>query len=1190
LTIPGSGEDNNASGDLDVRAEASDALTITGAGAASTIIQQTTADRVLHIRAGNFSISNVTLTGGNITGNGGGMSNEAANTAAIANTIFSNNSAAGGFHGGGGLYVGGGTVNVAGSSFINNTAAPDSDGGGAIFSSGDNGAKALNITDSSFSGNQANGLYGSGGAINSTADLTITGSTFSGNQANGTNSGSGDGGAVYHIIGVAAISNSTFSGNSTRQNGGGIYYRNDGMLDLTNVTLASNTADSDNNGTGDGGGLFSEDSGGSGSVVGNTLIAGNTDMGGEAPDCGGYDVSSIGNNLIQNTTGCTITNIIVGNITGQDPLLAALANNGGPTETRALQVGSPAINAASNSMCAAAPVNGIDQRGVTRPQAVVCDIGAYEFSDTTPPDVTINQAVGQADPTNASPINFTVIFSETTTNFATGDVTLSGTAGATAAIVTGSGTTYNVAVSGMTGNGTVIASVSAGMATDATGNPNTASTSADNTVLYDATPPSVTINQAAGQVDPTNASPINFTVVFSETTANFVTGDVTLSGTAGATTAIVTGSGTTYNVAVSGMIGSGTVIANVAAGAATDSANNGNLASTSTDNTVTYDITAPGVTINQASGQADPTSVSPINFTVTFNKAVTGFATGDITLSGTAGATTGTVTQIAPNNGTTYNVAVSGMTASGTVIANVAAGAANDSVGNPNSASTSTDNTVTLIPTVTFTAASQTSAGESGSMTITAQLSAISPSAVSVPFTVNGASTASGTDYSISASPITINAGSLTGTITITITPDSLDENNETVIVNMGIPTNAVQGVTLTHTATITDDDTAGITVTPTTGLITTEAGATATFTVVLNSQPTANVTVGLSSSNITEGTVSTTGLTFTTANWNTAQTVTVTGVNDFVDDGNVAYTILTATAISADALYNVINPADVSLTNTDDDTAGITVTPTTGLITTEAGATATFTVVLNSQPTADVIVGLTSSDTTEGTVIPASLTFTTANWNVAQTVTVTGVDDSIDDGDIAYTIITAAAVSADVLYTGVDPSNVDVVNTDDDTFGQDYVCNGSFEKYPNPRTRVPTCWHPAKFGPYDGKNTQFKKAGFKSLSFIGVRGKSSAAVQIIPLVGKEGDPFTFSFWVRGADISESGKCAGHVYLYNGHDLHQTKTMLCPIGNYGFTKMEVHFTANAAYTMAVIKFSYTKFIGQVWFDAVSLIR
>ncbi|HVF71788.1 MAG TPA: choice-of-anchor Q domain-containing protein, partial [Chthoniobacterales bacterium] len=224
--------------------------------------------------------------------------------------------------------------------------------------------------------------------------------------------------------------------------------------------------------------------------------------------------------------------------------------------------------------------------------------------DTTPPSVTINQAGTQADPTNVSPINFTVVFSEPVTNFTTGDVTLSGTAGATTAAVTGSGSTYNVAVSGMTQDGTVIATIAAGVANDAAGNGNNASTSTDNSVTFDNTPPSVTINQAAGQTDPTVFSPINFTVVFSESVTDFDGNDVTLTGTAGPTTATVTGSGTTYNVAVSGMTATGTVTASIAAGRAHDAAGNGNTASTSTDNTVFY-VNTNGQTSFEVNSLAD---------------------------------------------------------------------------------------------------------------------------------------------------------------------------------------------------------------------------------------------------------------------------------------------------------------------------------------------------------------------------------------------------------------------------------------------------------------------------------------------------------------------------------------------------------------------------------------------------------
>ena len=277
-------------------------------------------------------------------------------------------------------------------------------------------------------------------------------------------------------------------------------------------------------------------------------------------------------------------------------------------------------------------------------------------------------------------------------------------------------------------------------------------------------------------------------------------------------------------------------------------------------------------------------------------------------------------------------------------------------------------------------------------------------------------------------------------TVTVTGVNDDLDDGDVayTIVTAAATSTDAnYNGLNAADVSvTNTDNDTAGITVSPTSGLVTTEAGGTATFTIVLNTQPTANVTIGLTSSDTTEGTVSPASVTFTAANWNTPQTVTVTGVDDDLDDGDVAYTIVTAAATSTDANYNGLNAADVSVTNTDNDTAGITVSPTSGLMTTEAGGTATFTIVLNTQPTANVTIGLSSSDTTEGTVAPASVTFTAGNWNTPQTVTVTGVNDDLDDGDVAYTIVTAAATSTDANYNGLNAADVSVTNTDNDTAG----------------------------------------------------------------------------------------------------------------------------------------------------------
>lgn len=112
--------------------------------------------------------------------------------------------------------------------------------------------------------------------------------------------------------------------------------------------------------------------------------------------------------------------------------------------------------------------------------------------DTTQPTVTINQAAGQVDPTSASSINFTAVFSEPVSGFIGTDVTISGTAGGTKTVtVTGGPSSYNVAVSGMTTDGTVIASIAAGVAQDASGNLNTASTSTDNSVSFAAYDPQI---------------------------------------------------------------------------------------------------------------------------------------------------------------------------------------------------------------------------------------------------------------------------------------------------------------------------------------------------------------------------------------------------------------------------------------------------------------------------------------------------------------------------------------------------------------------------------------------------------------------------------------------------------------------------------------------------------------------------
>jgi len=247
-------------------------------------------------------------------------------------------------------------------------------------------------------------------------------------------------------------------------------------------------------------------------------------------------------------------------------------------------------------------------------------------------------------------------------------------------------------------------------------------------------------------------------------------------------------------------------------------------------------------------------------------------------------------------------------------------------------------------------------------------------------------------------------------------------------------------GVTFGHAAVIFVSLTLpaavpGITVNPTSGLDTTEAGGTDTFTVVLNTQPSAGVTVGISSDDTSEGTVLPTSLTFTSLNWSTAQTVTLTGEDDDVDDGDIPYNIATAAAVSGDGDYNGINPADVSVTNQDDDTAGVTIAETAGSTNVdEEGPTSdTYSVVLDSEPTDDVVISITPD--AQVTVDPTALTFGSGNWSTPQDVTVTAVDDAVIEWAHTGTI-THSASSGDVKYNGI--SIDDVITNIADNDGAD--------------------------------------------------------------------------------------------------------------------------------------------------------
>src|SRR5438093_474560 len=196
--------------------------------------------------------------------------------------------------------------------------------------------------------------------------------------------------------------------------------------------------------------------------------------------------------------------------------------------------------------------------------------------------------------------------------------------------------------------------------------------------------PSDTISQSPDHSRAPCRSPINFTAVFSEPVSGFTGTDVTIGGTAGGTkTVTVSGGPSTYNVAVSGITTGGTVIASIAAGVAQDAAGNRTEDYTTAVHTLT--IIAP---FTQPPRPPKPTPFPSTTLFRSFSEPVSGFTGTDVTIGGTAG---GTKTVTVSGGPSTYNVAVSGMTTAGTVIASISAGVAQDAAGNLNTASTSTE-------------------------------------------------------------------------------------------------------------------------------------------------------------------------------------------------------------------------------------------------------------------------------------------------------------------------------------------------------------------------------------------------------------------------------------------------------------------------------------------------------------------
>lgn len=435
LTLAGANEDNNGTGDLDIRSN----LTLSGLGAATTIIDGNQLDRVLQIHPGaTVTVEHLTITNGQSPAGaasssgrgedgaaGGGILN-AGNLTLRSVIVHNNRTGDGGANGfgsvtaanggpGGGLFNSGALslifVQVSdngtgqGSNGGNEASAGDGGDGGGIANTG-----TLTISDSWIDGNhtgQSGGGFtrramkgGNGGGLFNAGTVLVTASTISKNYTDaGPNApyppgnvgaSAGLGGGLYNT-GVFTATNSTISENRTadgRSNlcgkcgagiggdGGGIY--NLGTVTLQHATVVNNVAGdggamlSGKARGGDGGGIFSEGK----TNLQSTILAANVTAR-NGPDCSAT-LTSFGFNLVQSTDACLFHGNEIGNLLHLAPMVLPLANYGGATSTHALLPGSSAVDAGS---CADAISGGallVDQRGVSRPQMRGCDIGAYE--------------------------------------------------------------------------------------------------------------------------------------------------------------------------------------------------------------------------------------------------------------------------------------------------------------------------------------------------------------------------------------------------------------------------------------------------------------------------------------------------------------------------------------------------------------------------------------------------------------------------------------------------------------------------------------------------------------------------------------------------------------------------------------------------------------------------------------------
>ena len=306
-------------------------------------------------------------------------------------------------------------------------------------------------------------------------------------------------------------------------------------------------------------------------------------------------------------------------------------------------------------------------------------------------------------------------------------------------------------------------------------------------------------------------------------------------------------------------------------------------------------------------------------------------------------------------------------------------------------------------PRVTLAVTPASIAENNGQSTVTASLNTIVESDVEVTVTTEPAVAAQSDDFTQTGTLLTISAGQKTGTGTVTISAvdDDVDGPDKNLVVRgavevVGMEQSGLVWFPYDESLTIQDDDEPGLVLSKSS--LGPAEGGSESYTVALATQPTGQVTVTITGHSGTDLTLGETSLTFTTTNWSTAQTVTVTAGQD--DDTADDEETLTHTA-SGGGYGSVAEDLDVTVD--DDDEPGLVLSKSS--LGPAEGGSESYTVALATQPTGQVTVTITGHSGTDLALDETSLTFTTTNWSTAQTVRVTaGQDDDTADDEVTLT------------------------------------------------------------------------------------------------------------------------------------------------------------------------------------------